>query len=549
MEILPVSTSNNTAVFPMVAAASPRQKSIGKGSQGKKPVVAPKPACVEVSDESNPEPTRRKTGKRSSTSVVIKDTPTVLNKTSLDQPKKLEGIQMLTAKEQLAADTMQAIKNSKKPSRSQPHAGGSSEGTVITLGVPNESTNTFKTLSEGTSIKPRVPNEVQGDKKDDDEDEDDDRSIDIKDTNDDERIDDEYAEYEAHDDEYVHDNVDEEMRNVEVAETREDDEMTDVTKAYVEKTEEEKGDDEPAGNEVANADQATYTTVQDNQVPNIQSLSMLIVPILVIPEPTVLSPIPEITNVTPITTAPPKAPTITAITTTLTPTPIKTPLPSPPIFTVAPTTALVMKLEAFSAIHQKVFELEQDVQELKQVDNSLEILASIRSQVLSAVNEYLGSSLGDALQKAKQEHAAKEQLLKQSAKPYDQIAEAKFNQKGILFNMMRESKKRCREDKEEDPSSGSNQEQRKRISGKESKSLNPSLTSKKTSKGNNSPKSSKTGKSASDAKTVEEATHEVTIGDEELGQENVNDADQPQDDSVPMSDTATKNDWFKQPPV
>ncbi|GKB41938.1 hypothetical protein Tco_0886880 [Tanacetum coccineum] len=181
---------------------------------------------------------------------------------------------------------MQAIKVNKRTLRSRPHAGGSSEGTCIPPGVPDESTDTFKTLCEGTVIKLGVPDEVQAkandildwgsenesgyskeevevewlysddmeEKKDDD---DDDQSIDNEDNNDDERTtsDEEYDEYGAHDDEYVHDDVDEEMRNVDVAETGKDDEMIDAVKADVEKTkEEEKGDDEPAGIEVANAD-------------------------------------------------------------------------------------------------------------------------------------------------------------------------------------------------------------------------------------------------------------------------------------------------------
>ncbi|GJS39548.1 hypothetical protein Tco_0564591 [Tanacetum coccineum] len=65
----------------------------------------------------------------------------------------------------------------------------------------------------------------------------------------------------------------------------------------------------------------------------------------------------------------------------------------------------------------------------------------------------------------------------------------------------------------------------------------------KTSKGDTPPKYSKTSKSASAEESVKEATHEVTMGEVEPVQENVNDADQPQDDEV-----VPKNNWFKQPP-
>ncbi|GKG19481.1 hypothetical protein Tco_0376580, partial [Tanacetum coccineum] len=42
----------------------PPKKSIGKGSQGKKLTVTPKPVSVEVFDESEPEPARRQSGSR-----------------------------------------------------------------------------------------------------------------------------------------------------------------------------------------------------------------------------------------------------------------------------------------------------------------------------------------------------------------------------------------------------------------------------------------------------------------------------------------------------
>ncbi|GKG42501.1 hypothetical protein Tco_0476799, partial [Tanacetum coccineum] len=71
-----------------------------------------------------------------------------------------------------------------------------------------------------------------------------------------------------------------------------------------------------------------------------------------------------------------------------------------------------------------------------------------------------------------------------------------------------------------------------------------SSATKKTSKGDTPPKSSKTSKSTSAKESVKEVTHEVTMGDEEPVQENVNNVDQPQDDEA-----TPKNDWFKQPPM
>ncbi|GKE22956.1 hypothetical protein Tco_1434468 [Tanacetum coccineum] len=96
------------------------------------------------------------------------------------------------------ADTMQALKASKKLSKSQPHVRGSYEGTGASSGVPDESTVIFTTLSEGTSTKPGVPDE----------------------TNDDEESNDKFV----YGNEYVHDDVDEEMNNAEDNETEKDDE-------------------------------------------------------------------------------------------------------------------------------------------------------------------------------------------------------------------------------------------------------------------------------------------------------------------------------------
>ncbi|GJV80665.1 hypothetical protein Tco_1516535 [Tanacetum coccineum] len=66
----------------------------------------------------------------------------------------------------------------------------------------------------------------------------------------------------------------------------------------------------------------------------------------------------------------------------------------------APTsTSVNPKSETLYALQLRVSDLEKEVKELKQADLSTTLCASIRSQVPLAVNEYLGSSLGDALQK------------------------------------------------------------------------------------------------------------------------------------------------------
>ncbi|GKC32024.1 retrovirus-related pol polyprotein from transposon TNT 1-94 [Tanacetum coccineum] len=500
----------------------PLKKSIGKGSQGKKTAVNPK-ASVEVSDESDPEPAKRQTSSRTS-----------------------KG---------LAADTMQAIKNSKKTSKRQPHTGGSSEGDGVTLEVLNESIVILTTSSEGTGTKPGVPAKVKGgseakgdsaidlgskkeseyseeenvdekidwvysdeeeEKKDD---ADDDRSIDLEETDDEKTYDDEFM----HGDEYVHDEDDEEMKEAEVVETRKDEEITDAEKTDAEKTEVIKGDLEQAGKLPLTSSSLSVSSGFGNQFLNLSSDTSLIstikeiayteinslLDIQIQQEPIVLSPIPEIPTVTAATTLPPP-PSVTTITLELQQT--KTPISTPPIITVAPAATTV--LDPLPAIAQRVYVLEKDIKELKQVYHSLAILATIRSQVPAAVDEYLGSSLADALQKDKDD----------------------------LDRVIPYLRKRGHEE-DKDPSTGSNQGKRKKSSRKDFKPSKTSSASKETSKGDTPPKTSKTGKSASAKESVKEATHKVTTGNEEPVQENVNDADQPQD-----GEAAPKNDWFKQPP-
>ncbi|GKE43807.1 hypothetical protein Tco_1471091, partial [Tanacetum coccineum] len=435
-------------------------------------------------------------------------------------------------------------------------------------------------------------------KKDDDED---DKSIDIEKTDDDEETDDEFV----HGDEYVHDDVDKEMKDAEDAETgKDDEEITDAEKTEVTKGELEQAIKLPLissslsvssgfGNQFLNlsSDTSLIGTIKESadteinslldiqiqqEVPHIQSPSILIVPVLVIPDPTVLSPIPEIPTVTLATTLSPPS-FVTTITPVLQQT--ITPIPTLPITTVAPVATTVPN--PLPAIAQRVYVLEKDVQELKQVDHSAKILAPIKSQIPSAVNKYLGSSLRDALQKIKQEQATKEKMQKLSATPYDQAAKEEFKQKEILFKMTTESKsyekhpkhkalydvlvlsliqdeddldrvipdlrKRVREE-DEDPSAGSNQGKRKRRLGKDSEPSKTSSASKETSKGDTLLKYSKIGKYASVKESVKEANFEVTMGEEEPVQENVNDADQPQANPEQQIDNAPKKNWFKQPP-
>ncbi|GJT56759.1 hypothetical protein Tco_0991813 [Tanacetum coccineum] len=188
--------------------------------------------------------------------ISFRDTLSVSKKMSLDLSQKLKGVQTLTREEQLAADTMQALKESKKTNKRQSGTGGSSEGTGVSPRVPDESIVVPTTSSEGTGTKPEVPDEEKVTSKATKDDDDDDKSIDLEKT-DDEETDDESVHSEEHvqdddeetDDEFVHgneqvkDDEDEEMTHAEDADTwNGDEEITDVVKANAEKTEEVKDD-------------------------------------------------------------------------------------------------------------------------------------------------------------------------------------------------------------------------------------------------------------------------------------------------------------------
>ncbi|GJW89432.1 hypothetical protein Tco_0164772 [Tanacetum coccineum] len=341
----------------------PPKKSRGKGSQGKKTADVSQES-IDVSDESEPEPAKKKTGSRSIRGVVIQDTPSAPNPKPATSKLKLKG------------------------------TGGSSEGTSRQPGVLEESIVVSTTSSEGTGTKPGVPDEEkviskenvilewgseqeskhsedsqlnsdEEEKKDndsdaDDEDEDDDHVSDSQDT------DDEDVEIESDEDEIykykiqVHKDVDVEMKEAKTVEceNKEKVEMTYATKADVEKTTKEKGDAELARNAMASNYQVNESTEFPLLSSSLSLSSGFVTPtILIVQQRT-------------------------------------TPIHTPPITTKAPTISIVVpEFDALTAIQLRVAKLEKDVSELKKIDHSVEALALLRSQVLTVLEHYLGSKI------------------------------------------------------------------------------------------------------------------------------------------------------------
>ncbi|GJY02331.1 hypothetical protein Tco_0360483, partial [Tanacetum coccineum] len=107
--------------------------------------------------------------------------------------------------------------------------------------------------------------------------------------------------------------------------------------------------------------------------------------------------------------------------------------------------------ETLNAIHLRVSYLEKKVKELKNIDHSLALLATVNSKVPTTIKEYLRTSLDDALhkkpqksaediRKVKMEHAAKQQESKYTITSSDKAALKEFDQKRTLFETMTKSK-------------------------------------------------------------------------------------------------------------
>ncbi|GJY75800.1 hypothetical protein Tco_0480916 [Tanacetum coccineum] len=486
----------------------PPKKIRGKGSQGKKSADTPKLASVEVSNESDSKPARKQTGSRrvikKKVLISVEDNIIPEPDAALELGKSMSlteaveeeavrqvyathewiGIQTVTAEEQLVADIMQALKASRKSNRSQPHARGSRKGTGTKLEVPNESIGIISTLHEGTGTKPGVPDEVysneEEEKKDDDDD--DDKSIDIKETGD-EETDDKLI----RGDEYVQENVDKEMKDDEVDVTRNSDQqMTDTTKADAEKSKEVKDDNKKAklppsssslsvssgfGNQYLNlsSDKSIVENLKDTTDAEINSLLDVQIQ-------------QEILHI--------QSPSISLY-----------------LFWCSLSPQFSHQYRKFP----QVSILEKDVQELKEVNHTTIYLALLRSEITSTINAYLGSSLGDTLQKSQSDP---EKILRKRDHDGD--------------------------DKDEDPSVGPKQGKKtKRRRTKESESSKKTSTTKETSKGNASTKGSKSDKYVHAEESVVKLTKDVIM--DASNDDVVNDYDQPQNDLAP------KHNWFTQP--
>ncbi|GJY47270.1 hypothetical protein Tco_0436333 [Tanacetum coccineum] len=310
--------------------------------------------------------------------------------------------------------------------------------------------------------------------KQDDQDNDD-RSINLEETDDE----DEYAKY-VHDDEYVHDYADEEMKDVENAETgKDDDEVNNAIKADVKKIEEVKGNNKQAGIKVVNVDQAKDKSAQDNQATA-----------LVFVKPKEMPELPRTSSSLSVSSGF-----------------VPDPLP---------------------AIVQMLSDLENQFEAWKQVDHSEASENSVQANIINEKNPTFPTQSfvtpDQSAYKAAEslsELELKNILFKRMDKGRSYLTHDKHQElyDSLLNSIMLDEaiakgdvnpdkvlKKRDRgDDEDEDPSTGPNQwKKNKRRRTKEYESSKKSSTSKDTSKGNTPPKTSKSDKSVHAEESVSE---------------------------------------------
>ncbi|GKC10225.1 hypothetical protein Tco_1001835 [Tanacetum coccineum] len=346
-------------------------------------------------------------------------------KVTYDPPKKLKGVPSLTPEEQEATDIMQALKESKKTSKRQPCIGGSNEGTGTIPGVPNESTVVSATSSEGTEDK--LNDEEKDDKEGDADDEDDET----------ESNEDDIYKYKI----CVCKDEDEEMLNAKVEDSdKGNEEVPDATKADDEKTLEVKDDAKktelpPTSSSLSvslgfgdqflklSFDSSLVSTVKDttdakinsllevkiqSEVPHIQSLSVLRVPVSVISAPPLLTPVQESPSIATVTTLPPPS----LSTTPSVPQQATTPIPTPTITTDAPIITIdVSESDALSAVQLRVAKLEKD-----------QILELPKKQTPAVDLEQESEKTPSKILKIKREQAEEQKMPKFTIKSTDKAA-------------------------------------------------------------------------------------------------------------------------------
>ncbi|GKC79625.1 hypothetical protein Tco_1130399, partial [Tanacetum coccineum] len=581
-----------------------------KARKFKKPASPSKKKTLVVVEETAEKHAKKPVAIRQSAGVQIIDTPgvSVLKKKAPAKAERSKGIELLSKAALLEeAQLKKAIQRSKQETDIH-QAGGSSEGAGLKPEVPDEPKGKSIDTSERTGLKLGVPDVSKADSSkseceswgdSDDNDDDDQQSDDEQTESDNPRSSDD--EEETQEDEFVltpenyvptddesndvndeeYDRINEEMySDVNVAlkvtelegEGKDDEEITDT--GHVD-DEHENVNQEVAGDQVKDDAQATViaahatqktkvplpsssissdyatkflnfdnTPLADTEIiammeikvqyedPSIQTSPLLTVPVLVIPE----------SSITPATTISlPIRPFI--------PLPQQsTPIPTTTTIKATTSTPAVQESETLNVIHLRVSDLEKEVKELKDVDHSLALLATIKSEVPTAVKSTLKQVWtmlfisAEDIRKVKMEHATKQQeFIRQKSQVHGSISclmESILEDEDAMDKGVVDKLKKIKPDdtdRDEDPPARPDQGlKRKKMSKNDepSKKVNSTETSKGTTK--SQPKS--IAKSAQ----VEEIVFEAgdTQVPHNLG-EDMGNTDEP-----PIFNADPK-DWFK----
>ncbi|GJZ42112.1 hypothetical protein Tco_0588998 [Tanacetum coccineum] len=421
---------------------------------------------------------------------------------SFDPSQKLKGVQTLTPEEQINADTMKALKESKKTNIRQPCTGGSSEGTGVTPGVPDEFTIVPATSSEGTEEDDDETIEwVDTDKDEEKKDDDDDKSIDLELT-DDEETDDEFM----HSKEQVQDD-DEEM----------DDELVHGDEQIDAGKNEEVKDDAKKAKLPPTSSSLTFSILASiPETPLVAPETTLIPPLSVSTIPPVLLQLRVAKlekNVSELKKTDHSAEALATLK--------SQPAPKP------------------SKIQTSTIDLKQEYEK-----SALEIhkIKKEQAEKQNMLKYTIKSTDKETLKENPANHTLYHALMEAL------IEDENAMDKGV-FDTVKNHKRQ--HDDDEDPSARLNQGKKtKRRRTKELDSSMKPSTTKETSKGKAPSKSSKTGKSVTTHELIEEPIAEVVMDDLETtaNEDVVNDANRHQDNVAPKTDKSSRDTWFKQPP-
>nr|GEU52613.1 hypothetical protein [Tanacetum cinerariifolium] len=409
---------------------------------------------------------------------------------------------------------------------------------------------------------------------------------------DDEETDDEFV----HGDEQVNENEDEEMTNAEVKESRNnDEEITDVAKVDAEKNKEIKDDTKKAELPLTSSSLSDTIDVVINslldikiqsEVPHIQSPPILTVPVLVIFEPSVLTPIPKTPLVAPTKTLlpPPYVSTIPHVLRQTT-----TPIPSQPISTKAPTiNTAIPESDALIAVQLRVAKFKNDVFELKKIDHSVEALTSIKSQrhtpdliqkysikpalepskiqtpIIDLEPESEKSTL--EIRKIKKEQVEKQTMPKYTIKYTNKASLKEYDQKSALYQTINENKTFNRspanhelyhvfmealiEDENAIDKGVIDTVKNHNRQHDDDNEDDDEVPSARPSQGLAPTKSFKAGKPANTQEPIEEPIAEVVMDNLKTTANEyvVNDANRLQDYKAPKTNKPSRDTWFKKPP-